>query len=250
MMRFCLFFIFVLSFLGCRKVGTRAVTVTDTGYALLNNQAYPLVADLYPDKQSLGAEANLVFSCAVPAKGYGVVPLSRLNSTTMYFYDIYTSDYLHSSWPIYNGTSLTGHGNSNTFDLGNYKMTGARYYFLRGNNAKTTWKAVDRRDSYNISDWQTLTDSSRFMLLEIYRDQTVTINYFPFWFYPVPYQHDTVRSIEAFEQDYYTQLSLNRGGGYSYLYSLSNVPGHTNNRSSIDTLLLEYLSNYWVMVRQ
>lgn len=235
----------------CNKPGkTVPIPSADSG-ALINNRSYAVQVDFYASKEDRINQANKVYSCTVPSKGRCVFPLSKINPATVYWYDIYTSDYTYSNWPWgANGTALNGYGNTATFDLGNYTLTQGRYYFLRGNNEKTTWKAVDRQFD-NTSDWQSLTDTDRFMLLEVYRDEKVTVNYFPTWFIPVLYTHDTLIAETVSQPGDYTVLPLTHGSGYSYLYSTASKPKYNVvPHNCVDTLTLDYKGREWIMVRQ
>lgn len=240
----------LLLFIQCKPPVNRAVTPIDTAYTLTNGREYPLHVDLYGTKDDRINQVNKIYSCIVPANGSYRIPLSKLNDTTWYQYDIYSDDYRHANWPSDYGTILYGHGSSR-FDLANYNLTGARFYFLRGENEKVTWKAVDHMSQDNISDWSSLSDSGKLMEMVVYRKEMVTLHYYAPWLHS--WADDTGYITSTSDAEFCTTMALRATTHVSYFFLYSTATSATNDgtaRNSPDTCQLDYAGSFWTMKRQ
>ena len=192
----------------------------------------------------------MFYSCIVPAKGSFKIPFSKLDTNATYYYDFYTTDFYFSNWAsVTQGYPLFYEGHR--FEIDTFNLNHGRYYFLNGNNASTTWKAVDVRSYNNVSNWSSFDANQQYMVLVINKNTTGTI---------MTKQDpggtlitNNIGNMSVTQNSSpITELVLYGNGITDYAYNSSIIPSYNyNSVTSRDTLVLEDQTGYyWIMARQ
>lgn len=233
----------LLAFSACHKSGN------GQAFTFVNNSSDSLNVSMYASASDRDNDIKALFSFTVPASGKYEISESKFNSSMPYYFLVHTADYHLSNWAGTDSTYTISSRTDHQLDLSVFHLTAAQYYYMRGQST-TSWSAFNAVDFVNKSSWNALSATERYHELVLNRDRT---GYIMYQLTNGSIATDTINITSTWELFGITLLDLSSsvyGTNFSTTYN-SAKPLNENfiHPPSLDTLILNYKSKLWVMVR-
>ena len=235
-----------------QSAGSTKFTTSDTFVHVRNNQPIQVTLDLYKTQNDYNNNTNRYYSCLIPREGEFDIPISLIDTSFSYYYDLYSADYTFTNWAAGSFRTVKfGEFGQAFFDVPNFQFSGLRPTYLLGNNVSANWKAVNFYGPGFDAEWASLNDNKRYKVLTLYKSLNAVI-----------YSKDSLGNITkdsvydvittGFPSGPECRLALDFITSIDYLFNCSSPDNAFYGTPIIakDTILIQDNSGYWVMVPQ